>query len=75
MFSSHRHLERKEGNPIKGTTVEVIETKEQFKVISPLFNSKFEVSGYRLQLAISIFAPTKDVSLDKFWKYFRIVRR
>ena len=75
MFSSHRNLDRKEGNPIKGTTVEVIETKEQFKVISPLFNCKFEVSGYRLQLASSTFAPIKDVSLDKFWQHFRIVKR
>jgi len=75
MFSSHRNLDRKEGNPIKGTTVEVIETKEQFKVISPLFNSKFEVNGYRLQLASSTFAPIKDVSLDLFWKHFKIIKR
>jgi hypothetical protein len=75
MFSSHRNLNQKEGNPIKGTTVEVIETKEQFKVISPLFNFKLEVSGYRLQLASSVFAPTKDVGLDNFWQHFKIVRR
>jgi hypothetical protein len=70
MFSSHRNLNRKEGNPIKGSIVTSLNTGNRFRIVNPKFNSKLEISGYYFQTASSKDGYEHELDLDTFWETF-----
>jgi hypothetical protein len=70
MFSSHRHLTRKEGNPIKGSIVTSLNTGNRFRIVDIGFNNKFEVIKYYFQTAASKDGRVHELDLNDFWETF-----
>ena len=70
MFSSHRHLGRKEGNPIKGSIVTSMNTGNRFRIVGMDFNTKFEVIKYYFQTASSKDGRVHELDLNLFWETF-----
>ena len=70
MFSSHRHLDRKEGNPIKGSIVTSLNTGNRFRIVDIGFNTKFEVTKYYFQTASSTDGKVHELDLNLFWETF-----
>ncbi len=70
MFSSHRHLDRKEGNPIKGSIVTSLNTGNRFRIVGMDFNTKFEVIKYYFQTASSKDGQIHELDLNDFWETF-----
>jgi hypothetical protein len=70
MFSSHRHLDRKEGNPIKGSIVTSLNTGNRFRIVGMDFNTKFEVIKYYFQTASSKDGQVHELDLNDFWETF-----
>jgi hypothetical protein len=70
MFSSHRYLTRKEGNPIKGSIVTSMKTGNRFRIVDIGYNTKFEVIKYYFQTASSKDGQIHELDLNDFWKIF-----
>jgi hypothetical protein len=70
MFSSHRHLDRHELNPIKGSIVTSLKTGNRFRIVNIGFNTKFEVIKYYFQTASSKDGQIHELDLDNFWETF-----
>ena len=70
MFSSHRNLTRKEGNPIKGSIVTSLNTGNRFRIVDIGFNTKFEVTKYYFQTASSKDGQIHELDLNLFWETF-----
>ncbi len=70
MFSSHRHLDRKEGNPIKGSIVTSLNTGNRFRIVDIDYNTKFEVIKYYFQTASSKDGQIHELELNLFWETF-----
>ena len=70
MFSSHRKLNRKEGNPIKGSIVTSLNTGNRFRIVNIGFNTKFEVIKYYFQTASSTDGKVHELDLNLFWETF-----
>jgi hypothetical protein len=70
MFSSHRNLDRKEGNPIKGSIVTSMNTGNRFRIVDIGFNTKFEVTKYYFQTASSKDGKVHELELNLFWETF-----
>jgi|688.fasta_scaffold43549_9 hypothetical protein len=70
MFSSHRNLDRKEINPIKGSVVTSLKTGNRFRIVGMDFNTKFEVIKYYFQTASSKDGQIHELDLDIFWETF-----
>ena len=70
MFSSHRHLDRHELNPIKGMPITSLKTGNRFRIVEIGFNTKFEVIKYYFQTASSKDGRVHELDLDNFWETF-----
>jgi len=70
MFSSHRNLDRKEGNPFKGSIVTSLNTGNRFRIVDIDYNTKFEVIKYYFQTASSKDGQIHELELNLFWETF-----
>jgi hypothetical protein len=70
MFSSHRYLDRKESNPIKGSIVTSMNTGNRFRIVDIGFNTKYEVTKYYFQTASSKDGQIHELDLFTFWETF-----